>query len=398
MWNGVACGLVYIGMSMRHRDRLLRALNHKEPDRIPLDLGSHPNASIHLEAYENLKAYLGVDSPTKIMHRWMQVAVVDEAVLKLFGIDTRGLPLGKRDKQLERELDETTYADQWGVVRVQPEGALYYELSKSPLSGEISPHDILSYPWPDPEDPGIIRNVRERAKRLRDATDYAIVLTLPAAFVHYSQFLRGFEDWYLDCALHPDLSELLYDSILEINIASARMILKEVGDLVDVVVTADDIGDQRGTIVSPAMYRRLIKPRHARYFDEIHRLTSARILFHTCGSVVDVLEDLIEIGVDALNPVQVSARGMDTRALKAKAGKKLAFWGGIDTHDVLPRGTRSQVEGEVRRRIEELGRGGGYVLASVHNLQPGVPPENICKMFAAGRKLGVYSRNPHESA
>jgi len=366
---------------LSHRDRVLLAINNKPVDRIPFDFGSHPNASIHVEAYEKLKAYLGIQSHTRVMHRWMQVAEVDEAILCLFNIDTRRLSLGSRDNQLERDLDNTTYVDQWGVVRRKPAGALYYELVHCPLAGEISIHDIVNYPWPDPNDPGITRDLRYRAASLKNISDYAIVLTLPSAFLHTSQFIRGFEDWYLDCATRPVLLETLFDAVLEVNLETVRGVLRDVGDMVDIVVTADDIGDQRGIITSPVMYRRLIKFRQKKYFDEIHRLTSAKLVYHTCGSVIEVLEDLIEIGVDVLNPVQTSAKGMDPQTLKRKAGAHLAFWGGVDTQRLLCQGSCADISREKETLIRILGEGGGFVLAPAHNIQPDVPPENICELF-----------------
>jgi uroporphyrinogen decarboxylase len=384
---------------LSHRDRLVRALNHQPPDRVPLDLGSHPNASIHVNAYQELKSHLGIKSETKMLHRWMQVALVDEEVLRLFDIDTRRLALGKRDVPLERDLDDITYIDQWGVVRSKPPSALYFEVIKSPLAGEISISDVVQYAWPDPHDRGITRGLRKRAQALRQRTDFAVVVTVPSAFVHYTQFIRGFEDWYIDCVNDVRLIETLFDAVLEINIASVQEILREVGDLVDVVVTADDLGDQRGTIVSPDTFKKLIKPRLKRYFDEIHRLTDAKLLFHTCGSIFNILLDFIEIGVDVLNPVQVSAANMDTIRLKKVAGEKLAFWGAIDTLQVLPYGLTSDVRDEVKRRISDLGGGGGYVLSAVHNIQPGVPPENICQIFQAAQEFGEYSsQNPKVKA
>lgn len=375
---------------LSHRDRALRSLNHTPPDRIPLDFGSNPNASIHLKAYKSLKEYLGIQARTKCMHRWMQVAVVDEEILRYFDIDTRRLPLGRRDVPLERNLDEFTYVDQWGITRSKPPGSDYFELTKSPLSGPISLSDIFQHDWPDPHDPGITRGLRNRASKLRQTTEAAIVLTVPSGFVHYTQFVRGFEDWYIDCASDHKLFEALADTILEINLTLVRRILSQVGDLIDVVVTADDLGGQNGTIVSPSTYRKLIKPRQERYFDEIHRLTDAKLLFHTCGSIVDIIPDLIEIGVEVLNPIQVRARGMDPGGLKSLAGDKLSFWGAIDTQQILPFGSPEEVKLEVRRRLAELGESGGYILASVHNIQPEVPPENITAMFAAAAEFGRY--------
>lgn len=377
---------------MMHRERVLSALNHQLPDRVPIDFGSHPNASIHILAYEKLKKYLGVTSQTRTMHRWMQVAEIDEDVLKLLDIDLRRLALGTSDTSRERDLDEISYVDQWGLVRYKPKGTYYYELQKSPLAGEITQFEIIAYPWPDPHDPGITRGLRERADQLRQNTDYAINLTLPSPFIHTTQFLRGFQDWYLDCASDPQLLTFLFDLVLDINIAITQDALREVGDLIDIVTIADDIGGQDRLIVSPTVYRRLIKPRHERYIDAIRNLTNAKLLFHTCGSIYDVIEDLIEIGIDALNPVQVSATKMDTYQLKTKVGNRLAFWGGIDTHHILPNGSLTDVRAEVRHRIDDLGKNGGYVLSAVHNIQPEVPPENICSMFQAAHELDLMER------
>lgn len=376
---------------MTHRERVLAALNHQPPDRVPLDLGSHPNASMHVKAYEKLASLLGIQCTGRLMHRWMQVATIDEAVLRHFDIDTRRLALGQRDIPLERDLDENTYVDQWRVIRQKTPDADYYELQESPLAGEITISDIVNYHWPDPHDPGITRGLRERAVQLRQSTDCAINVTLPSPFVHTTQFVRGFKDWLVDCASDPCLAEVLFDAVLDVNLAVAQEILREVGDLVDVVTTADDLGGQTQTLVSPKMYRWLFKSRHKRYFEAIHRLTDGKLLFHTCGSVFDLIDDLIEIGVDALNPVQVSATKMDTASLKVKADNRLAYWGAIDTQWVLPFGTPSEVRVEVRRRIAELGVGGGYVLTSVHNIQPDVPPENVCAMFEAAQELGIYA-------
>jgi uroporphyrinogen decarboxylase len=375
---------------MSHRERVLAALNHHPPDRVPIDLGSHSNASIHVHAYKELLSYLGISVEVQLMDRWMQVAKVHERVLDYFDIDTRNLALGRRDRSAEHDLDEESYVDDWGVVRRRPRGSYYYDLVGSPLSGQISSNDILNYPMPDPDDPGITRNLREDAERMRGDTEYAIVLELPSGFVHCTQYLRGFEDWFLDCVWDRKLIELLFDRVLEVNLAHVRHILGVVGHLVDVVETADDIADQRSTIVSPTMYRALIKPRQERYFTEIHKLTSAKLLYHCCGAVYDVLNDFIEVGVDAINPVQVSAAKMNAVSLKAKVSGRLAFWGAIDTYRVLPTGSAVEVRNEVRNRIRELGQEGGYVLSAVHNIQPEVPPENVCAMFHAAREYGVY--------
>jgi uroporphyrinogen decarboxylase len=258
------------------------------------------------------------------------------------------------------------------------------------LPGSITISDVRSHPWPDPHDPGYTRGLRQRVEAQRAATDCALVLNVSIYPVQCSQFMRGYEDWFLDMAAEPKLMGFLLDLLTDIMQATVGDVLAEVGDLVDVVLISDDIGMQDRTTVSPAMYRRLIKPRQARAFRFIHDHTPAPLLYHTCGSVYAIIDDLIEIGVDALNPVQVTAANMDPARLKEEFGDRISFWGGIDSARILPWGTPSQVRDEVRRIIGSLGPGGGYVLNSVHNIQPSVPVDNLLAMFEAAREFGAY--------
>jgi uroporphyrinogen decarboxylase len=219
------------------------------------------------------------------------------------------------------------------------------------------------------------------------------VLNISVYPVQCSQFIRGFEDWFLDMAAEPKLVGILFDLLTDIMLGTVGDVLAEVGDLVDVVSVSDDIGMQDRTTVSPEMYRRLIKPRQARAFRFIHDRTQAPLMYHTCGSVYAILDDLIEIGVDALNPVQTDAASMDPARLKTEFGARISFWGGIDSSRILPWGTPAQVRSQVHRVIRTLGPGGGYILNSVHNIQPGVPLENLLAMFEAAREFGSYPLN-----
>lgn len=368
---------------MSHRQRVLAALEHQEPDRVPMDLGSTRNSSIVVEGYERLKAHFGVQGENTLISRMMRVVDVDERILQALDVDLRGVFPATIPDQM---LGEDRYRDEWGVERVRPPGSFYYDLRTYPLAGEITLQDIAHYPWPDPHAPIRRQGLRERVRQLRERTDCAIVLNMPSGFVHVSQYLRGFEDWFLDFARDRRLLGALFDAVLEVNLAICRELLEEVGAEVDVLMASDDLGTQRGLMVSPEAYREMIKPRHRRYFQLMHEMSPAKVLFHTCGSVVDILGDLVEIGVDALHPVQVSARGMDPAALKRAWGDKLTFWGAIDTHHVLPKGSVDEVRAEVARRIEELGRGGGYILGAVHNIQPEVPIENILAMYHYARE------------
>ena len=324
-----------------------------------------------------------------LIDRMQQTAMVHEDVLQLFDIDTRGVFLGPPDHRRDRDLDEETWQDEWGVTRIKPPGSYWYDLKSSPLAGEISVSDIVNYRWPDPHDPGRTRGLAERVAQLK-RTNYAVVLNLTSGFFTWSQILRGFEDWYVDVLLSPHVIGALMDAILEVQMAIIADALNLVGDQVDIVYTADDLGGQRGPLISPELYRRLCKPRHLRLLDSIRSRTSAPLLLHCCGSVYDLLPDLIDLGVNVLNPVQVGADKMDTARLKREFGDRIAFWGGIDSQWVLPYGTVGELEQEVKRRIADLAPGGGYVLSAVHNVQAEVPPDRICHMYAVAKEFGRY--------
>lgn len=368
---------------MTHRQRVLAALSHQQPDRVPLDLGSTRNSSIVVEGYERLKAHFGIQEENRLISHMMRVVDVNEEILRALDIDLRGvfpavppdIPVGER-----------MYRDEWGVERVHPPGSFYYDQVRFPLAGLITLQDIVHYPWPDPSDPIRRKGLKERVKWIHEQADCAAVLNAPSGFVHTSQYLRGFTDWFMDVAADKKLIGTLFDAVLEVSLGICRALLEEVGDQVDVIMASDDLGVQGGLMISPETYRELFKPRHKKYFQLLHDMSPAKVHFHTCGSVAAILEDLIEIGVDVLHPVQVSAAGMNPAQLKAKYGDRLAFWGAVDTQYVLPHGSVAEVEAEVERRIEELGAGGGYVLGAVHNIQPDVPLENILAMYRHARE------------
>jgi len=368
---------------MTHRERVLAALEHKAPDKVPLDLGSTRNSSIVVEGYERLKSHFGLQAENVLTSRMMRVVDVDERILQALDIDTRGVFPATTPDQI---LSDERYRDEWGVERIRPAGSLYYDLRTYPLGGEITLSDIAKYPWPDPHAPIRRRGLRERVRQIREQTGCAVVLNLPSGFVHTSQYLRGFEDWFLDFARDRRLLGALFDAVLEVSLAICKELLEEVGSEVDIVLASDDLGAQQGLMISPEAYRALIKPRHKKYIQLMHDMSPGKVLFHTCGSVVDILGDLVEIGVEALNPVQVSARGMNPAELKRAWGDKLAFWGAVDTHHVLSRGSVAEVRAEVAQRIEELGRDGGYILGAVHNIQPDVPTENVLAMYGYARE------------
>ena len=366
---------------MTHRERVLAALSREETDRPPMDLGGTRDSSIVLEGYDRLKAHLGVETENRLCDRMMRVVHVDEEVSQKLDLDFRSVFPGAATRGCAEELGPDTFRDVWGVERVHPLGSYYYDQVSFPLSGEITTSEILNYPWPDPDDPGYTAPLRERVNWIRTQTDCAAILTVPAPFVHISQYLRGFEDWYVDMALEPKRLEMLFDAVQDITSQIARRELEAVGSDVDIVICADDLGAQNALQFSREAYLKYIKPRHEKYFKLIHEMSPAKLLFHTCGSVVSIIDDLIEIGVDILNPVQVAAEGMDPKTLKERFGEKLCFWGAVDTQHLLPHGTPEEVKATVEKLTAELGAGGGYVISAVHNIQPDVPVENILAML-----------------
>jgi len=387
---------------VNHRERALAALRHEAPDRTPVDLGSTRNTGILQAPYEALATHLGLavapesavpkgldaTSPSGHgMSKMLGLATPAEAVLQRLGVDFRGVFLGKADVSSEAALPDlpdgtVMHRDEFDVVRACPPGSHYFDVVRSPLDGEITVADIARHPWPDPTDPGYVRGLRKRAQRIRDTTDCALILHTSDIFVHTSQYMRGFEPWYMDLVLAPNLVGALMDAILEVRLEILRRALDAVGDLVDVVSTADDVADQRGPMMSVEMYRRIIKPRHARYLRLIRDRTDAVLLYHSCGSVADLLPDFVDMGIQAINPIQVTARGMAPAGLKAAWGDDLVFWGGVDTMGTLPLGAPEDVRAEVRQRKRELGPA-GFVLTAVHNIQPDVPAGNIVAMYEA---------------
>ncbi len=374
---------------MTSRERVAQALDHRQPDRVPLDLGSTVVTGITVIAYENLKKHLGIEAPTVIVDRYQQLAAVDEEIFQRFQIDFRPLSLGPPDTPRSHEIDEETYSDEWGVVRRRPKGGLYYDVINPRLAGEITLSDVENYPWPDPYDPGYTKGLRQKAEEIK-TQGYAVFGNFPSGYLHKLTYLRGFEDSYIDMVANHQIFEAIMDKILDFSLTLGKRMLDEVGDLIDVAYNADDLSTQNGPMMSMETYRKLIKPVHRKAIELIKSKTSAKVFYHCCGAARAFIPELIDIGVDVLNPIQVTAAGMDPAELKREFGRDLVFSGGIDAHRVLPRGKPEDVRAEVKRRIQEMGEGGGYVVGAVHNIQPDVPPENICAIFEAGLEYGQY--------
>jgi len=377
---------------MTPRERVMATLDLQEPDRVPIDLAQAGGDGITAVAYQRLIRHLRLPPREgRIMNKMAQSVHVEEDVLQRFRVDFRRLDLGAPDNWQNEAVGDDGYRDEWGVVRIRPRGSHYYDLAESPMTDDTL-SAIDRYPWPDPEDPGRYRGLRERARELHGGTDYAVVLNANCAFFLRCAELRGWENFYVDMVGNPEFACALMERYLDIRLRMAELALEQVGEDIDIVfATSDDLGMTDRLIVSPEMYRRLIKPLQKKTFDFFRDRTPAKRFFHCDGALYPLIEDFIEIGAEVLNPIQVSAVGMgDTVKLKREFGDRLAFWGAIDTSRVLPLGTTDDVREEVRLRIADLAPGGGYVLCSVHNIQPEVPPENVVAMFDAAREFGQY--------
>jgi len=374
---------------MTPRERLNRALNHQATARPPLDIGSTQNTSITKIAYENLRAYLGLRPADeyRVMSKGMQVVEIDEDVRSNLQIDTVPITPSVPESRSAPDSPEGTLTDEWGVVYrpVRKNGRIiYFELHRCPLAETATPAGLDKIDWPDPDDPGRVRGLREAAGKLRAETDYALVGHMgDTAIFQKATFLRGMEAILMDSVSEPRLFTRILERILEIQARKMENYLEAVGEYLDVVSIGDDLGTQNGPLISPEAFRRLIKPYLRDYFQVVKNKTKAKLHLHCCGSISLLLDDLIEIGVDVINPVQITARDMEPEGLKERFGDRLSFWGGIDTQRTLPCGSPEEVAKETRRIVEIMSRGGGYVVNPVHNIQWDVPPENIVAMCEA---------------
>jgi uroporphyrinogen decarboxylase len=382
---------------MTSRERILKAMSHQAPDRVPIDFGGF-QTGIHRKAYEGLVKHLGLREEIAILDPVQQLARPSEAVLERFHVDTRYItahgPEGfdgtirkaRRNGRLWHDL-----TDEFGVVWSMPDdGGLYMDISRHPLA-DAGIGDLADYPWPNGSDASRFTGVRGHAETLRKETPYALVTGIAGVVYEYCWYLRGLERWFMDTVENPDFCAALLDRTLAYWTDFMTGFMREVGDLVDVVMIGDDLTGQHGPLFSPAFYRNVVKPRQKKLVQHIKSLTKAKIWYHTCGNCVEYIPDLLDNGVDILNPVQTSAAGMDPAMLKQRFGRDLVFWGGgCDAQHILPFGTPEQVREQVRRNLEIFKPDGGYVFNGIHNIQADVPPENVVALFDAAFEYGSY--------
>lgn len=379
--------------------RVETALQHKEPDRIPFDLGGSEVTGIHRCAYTRLREYLGLPQRKVVIEDLsQQLAKVDYDMQERLKIDVYPLNPGKPEgwePHIETVGNYSRYIDEWGIHWYMPLGhGLYYDMRQHPLANIDSIEELNNkYTFPDPVDPGRFAGMKEQAQNYRREGKAYILGRNAAGIFEMALWLRGFENFYTDMIFNQKFAEYLLDKIMEVKWRYWEKALDEVGENVLVISEADDLGSQKNGLISPELYRRLLKPRHTQLFNFIKKKAQRKvyIFYHCCGAIKELIPDLIESGVDILNPVQVSAKGMDTKELKRLFGKDITFWGGgVDTQNILPDGTPQHVRDEVKRRIEDLAPGGGFVFNTVHNIQGDVPPENIMAMWETLQEYGRY--------
>jgi uroporphyrinogen decarboxylase len=406
---------------MNSRDRVLMALNHREPDRIPVDLSGHRSSGIAAMAYRRLRRHLGLDErPIRVYDPIQQLAIVDEDVLQRFGVDT--IELGRAFALEDKWWTEWTLPDgspclmpvwarperhegEWvlrapstgHITAKMPPGVLYFEQATYPFEENddferltAAMDDIMwvsasSPPGPIAAGDEGLKNLIAGAQRLRRESDRAIVGLFGGNLLEMGQFFYRNDNFLMLLAGDPDRAHAFLDRVVELHLASLDRFLGAVGSYIDIILFGDDLGMQSGPQISPKMYQEFLQPRERLMWRRVQELAPhLRIMLHCCGGVRDLLPGLITAGLDAINPVQITCRGMEPAGLKKDFGGRLTFWGGgCDTREMITKGTPAQVRDHVRRMMDIWRPGGGYVFQQVHNIMADVPAENIVAMFDA---------------
>lgn len=407
---------------MTARERILAAIEHRQPDRVPIDLGATPSSGISAIAYGNLKKHLGFhQGATCVYDVVQQLAQPEEEVLNRFKIDV--VDIGRAFNTEDSAWQPTVLADgqnalypAWFhperqsdgsfIARMKdgldiahmPAGGTFYDQTYFPYldgypadfsklsneMGKILWAALVHSPWDHANDPGFWDALRAKALELRRTSDRALMIVIGCNLFEWGTFLRRMDNFLMDLVAEPEQVEGLLDALMERHLAVLEKVCRAVGDVADIVRFGDDLGTNGGPFMAPKTYRQLFKPRHTMLCDYVHKNSQMKTFLHSCGSIRALMPDLIEAGYDIINPVQTTCKGMEAEGLKADFGKDICFWGGgCDTKAVLPQGTPQEVKDHVKRRLEILMPGGGFVFNTVHNILPEVPPQNIVAMFEA---------------
>jgi len=383
-------------MTMTSRERVLAVLNHEVPDRVPIVLGPSNATGVKMGTYRRIKELIGVQAEDRYLYDWPELgtADMDEATLERLYSDVRGVldlePASVMERNRQRE-PHSPHFNSWGGGAVESEPGSWFP-GIHPLENATTLEELDAHAWPDMDDPTRVAHVSARAKQLADENQYGILATPWLLFPLERAFeMQRMDKFLMNMAKRPDFARAL----LEKNAALCKTLmghfLRECGDNIDIIKIGDDLGMNTSLLMSPKMYRAILKPIHADYIAFIKQHTKAKVMFHTDGDILPLIPDFIEMGVDILNPIQTSAGKMsDLHTLKTQFGKDIVFCGGIDTLQILPFGTPQQVRDEVKRVISVLGEGGGYMLGAVHTVMNDVPAENVLAMVDAVEEFGYY--------
>lgn len=391
--------IIHPGEKYTPRERVWRILDHQEADRVPAELGGCMSF-ITKQAYFRLKQYLNLPVfpfeidywPSGASYNPWFLPPIDETIYRYYRIDFR--PVSCRFTKpfvTKKFYPDNSFIDEFGAHRKA--GKTYMEFaSPATLENAEDIDEILFDPyWPDVEKDFTAKGTEKKAKRMDDAGFAVCVVNIGGSGIFENSWMRrGFNKLIEDMYVRPKIAEAILDKVTDQIMNLYGMMLDEVGDYITMVCTGDDLGAQTTALINPDIYRKFIKPRHKKFFDLIHRKTKAKLYYHSCGNMETFIPDLIEIGIDVLNPVQPECPDMDLATLKEQYGDKLTFCGGIGSQSVLPRGSIEEVEKEVKNAIDAGAVGGGYIVAPGHMIQPDVPPWNIDALYSAVIKFGTY--------
>lgn len=385
---------------MNSRERILAALNHTESEKLPIDLAGTTWTGITYIAYRNLLGYLGMSQEEP---DWsdviQQIVVPSDLFFSKYDSDIRGLfPLTSHNwdvfSKLEDKGEYYEYADEWQFVHRFPKNGYWFSIVRNPLEKvDFEDENIIEkYPWPVAADLKRFSGLRGKAIHFREKGKIVFIKGLCAGLFEMHQRIRGTENAMTDPFLFPVNSDKLIGKLADLKIEFWDAALNELGDVIDIVGEGDDYGTQQSQLISPDQFREYYKPHFERVLNFIReKLPHVKLMFHSCGNVRPIIPDLIEMGVDILNPVHINATGMDPFQLKKDFGNDIVFWGGgVDTQNILPCGTPQEVKDDVKRNIDALAPGGGFVFSTVHNIQAEVPPQNIVAMFDELNQYGNY--------
>ena len=382
-------------------ERLKSALEHREGDRVPFDIGGTMVTGINIKTMQKLREHLGLEGDAEVHDKVTQMARTDDDLTERLKVDVKNVgpnPPSEPGLAKYMGLQDGYYRliDEFGMGWQMPEqGGLYYDLYLSPLADAHTVRDVESYSWPDPLDDKRFEGMKEKADRVVFEEKKGYVLgRMSSGMWEHAMWMRGYEQFFMDMVMNKEMVHAIMSKILEIKIKYWGKALETVGENVMVVSCADDLGGQKGLLVSLDMYKELIWPYHKKLFEFIKKKAESKvyIFFHNDGAIYETVPLLIEAGIDILNPWQVDCMGMDdTAKFKREYGKDLTIWGGsCDSHRILAFGTPQEVHDETKRRIEDLAPGGGFIFAPIHVIQGDVPVENIMAWWETLGEYGIY--------